>query len=152
MVLVRGYLLFSASFAVSATHFHLMGRPEGATLGPWDGRRIGVRAGDPSCRQGVLGPCKEGHGAYEEPGVLVLEDLDNQENDLEESGCLDFGPEHPFGCSWSHPTGQVWVPPFDWAWVLPVDLAWLPRFEIPAWRGGCIESEEGAEGLDQAGH
>ena len=100
VVLVRGYLLFSASFAVSATHFHLMGRPEGATLGPWDGHRIGVKAGDPSCHQGVLGPCREGHGAYEEPGVLVQEDLGSQESGLEESGCLGFGPEHPFGYSW----------------------------------------------------
>ena len=70
-----------------------------ALLGPWDGHRIGVTAGDPSCHQGVLGPCREGHVAYEEPGVLVQEDLGNQESGLEESGCLGFGPEHPFGWS-----------------------------------------------------
>ena len=84
------------------------GLPEGAMLallGPWDDHRIGGTVGDPSCHQGVLGPCREGHGAYEEPGVLVQEDLGSQENGLEESGCLGFGPEHPFGYSWCLPIG-----------------------------------------------
>ena len=129
-----------------------MGPPEGATRGPGDDYHIGVRAGDPSChQQGVLGPCSEGHGVSEEPGVQVLADLGNQENGLEESGCLGFGPELPSGWSWRHPMGQVWVPPFDWAWGLPVDLALRHQFEIQAWRVGCIESEEGGESLDQAG-
>ena len=115
------------------TLFHLMGLPEGATLGPWNGHRTEVRAADPSYHQGVVGPCREVRGAFEEPGVPeVLEDLGSQENGLEELGCLlGFEAEHPFGCS----IGQVWVPPFDWVWVLPVDLAWQ-GFEIPAGRVG----------------
>ena len=128
---------------------HLMGPPEGATRGLWDGYHIGVRTGDPSCHQGVLGPYSEGHGASEEPGVRVLVDLGNQESGLEELDCLGFGPELPLGWSWRHPMGQVWVPPTDWAWGLPVDLASRPQFEIQAWRVECIESEEGGESLGQ---
>ena len=107
-----------------------------ALLGPWDDHRIGGTAGDPSCHQGVLVPCRAGHGNQD----LVPADHDNQENGLEELDCLGFGPGLPFG--------QVGVPPFDWAWGLLAGQAWCSQFEIQGWRDDCIESEEGGEGLD----
>ena len=84
-----------------------MGSPEGAKLGPRDGHRSGARSGDPSCHR--LGPRRKVHGAFGEPGVQVLVDLDNGENGLEELDFLDFGPELPFG--WD--LGQAGVPQLD---------------------------------------